>query len=100
MKTGLPIFFVLLLYLQQNHVAPSSQLPNFPDPAKMYEIPQSRQELKENLTYVCQLQYRWNLPIYLMPDDCLDRFQPNFVLLQLYYHYIRFSQVRIPPLNN
>lgn len=90
-KTGLPIFYVLLLYTQQ----PSAQQMPLLDASRIYEIPQSRQELKENLTYVVQMQYHLNIPIYLMPEDYIDRFQPNFVLLMLYYHYVRFSHVKI-----
>jgi len=87
-KTGLPYFYILFLYMQSS--------PEFlPDPQRMYELPQSRTELVENLNYVLQLQHKANIPIYLTPEDYLDRIQSSFLLLQLYYLYCRFNHVEM-----
>ena len=36
-----------------------------------------------------------NVPIYLTPSDYLTQYEPNFLMLQLYYIYCRFRNVRI-----
>ena len=41
------------------------------------------------------MHYKLNIPIYLTPDDYLDRNHPNFLMLQLYYLYCRFNHVKI-----
>ena len=35
------------------------------------------------------------MPIYLTPNDYINQYEPNFLLLQLYYLYCRFRHVRI-----
>lgn len=35
-----------------------------------------------------------NVPIYLTPNDYITQYEPNFLLLQLYYLYCRFKDVK------
>lgn len=35
-----------------------------------------------------------NIPIYLKPHEYLESFQPNFLLIQLYYLYCKFNKQR------
>ena len=36
-----------------------------------------------------------NVPVYLMPDDFLKYYEPNFLMLQLYYLFCGYSRVKI-----
>jgi hypothetical protein len=58
-KSGLPLFYIFFLYLTEENVKPKPEL--------FFEHPQNRAEYLSNLNYVVQLQYKFNLPIYLTP---------------------------------
>ena len=48
----------------------------------------------QNLSLVVQIQYRINVPIYLTPKDYVEHYEPNFLMLQLYYLYCKFKHVK------
>ena len=85
-KSGLPMFYIFYLYLTDETVRPKPEL--------FLEFAQNRAEFLSNLNYVVQIQYKFNLPIYLTPQDYLDQFEPNFLMLQLYYLYCKFKHVK------
>ena len=58
-QTGLPLFYILHLYIRDGNLKP--------DPAQIFEFPQSKQELHNNLTVLVQIQYKINGPVYLTP---------------------------------
>jgi len=83
-RSGMPLFYIFYLYLKEElHIKP--------DPSQFYEFPQDRAEQLNNLNYVVQIQYKINVPIYLTPQDYIDHFEPNFLMLQLYYLYCKFK---------
>jgi len=47
----------------------------------MYEYPQNRKEYLTNLTYIVRIKYHINVPIYMIPEDYLDLYEPNFLML-------------------
>lgn len=63
-KTGLPLFYIFYLYINDEKLKPRPEL--------FFEYPQNRAEYLSNLNYVVQIQYKFNLPIYLTPQDYLD----------------------------
>ena len=72
-KSGLPMFYIFYLYINEDKVRPQPNL--------FFEVPQNRAEFLSNLNYVVQIQYKFNLPIYLTPQDYLDQFEPHFLML-------------------
>ena len=85
-KSGLPLFYIFYLYINDDKTKPKPEL--------FFEYPQNRAEYLSNLNYVVQIQYKFNLPIYLTPQDYLDQYEPNFLMLQLYYLYCKFKHVK------
>lgn len=67
------MFYIFYLYLTDETVRPKPEL--------FFEFAQNRAEFLSNLNYVVQIQYKFNLPIYLTPQDYLDQFEPNFLML-------------------
>ena len=65
--------------------------PTQPDSRMMFLHPLNRQEFIHNQQYVQNIQYRNNIPIYLHPAEYLDNMMPQFMMLQLYYLWIKFK---------
>ena len=86
-RSGLPLFYIFYLYIKDENLRPN--------PAEFYEIPMNIEEVKSNLHLVCVIQGHINVPIYLTPNDYISQYEPNFLLLQLYYLYCRFRNVQV-----
>ena len=86
-RTGLPLFYIFYLYIKDENLRP--------DPGEFYECPFNMEEVKSNLHEMCVIQGQINVPIYLTPSDYITQYEPNFLMLQLYYIYCRFRNVRI-----
>lgn len=84
-QTGLPLFYIFHLYLKE------------PEPSTIYEYPHNRQEMLSNLNIVIQTQLRINSPVYLTPPEYLERFEPQFLMLQLYYLFVKFRHLKVEP---
>lgn len=86
-QTGLPLFYIFHLYVRDSQ----------PDPAQIYEYPHNRQEMLSNLNIVIQTQLRINSPVYLTAPEYLEKYEPQFLMLQLYYLFVKFRHIRVEP---
>lgn len=72
-QTGILPFYIFKLYVKEESFEPDSK--------NMYEYPQNRKEYLTNLTYIVRIKYHINVPIYMIPEDYLDLYEPNFLML-------------------
>lgn len=82
-QDGIALMCVLRLFVEDPQLRP--------DPAMMFQYPVNRQEYVHNLQHIHHVQYKNNVPIYLQPAEFLDSYQPQFLMLQLYYLYCKFK---------
>ena len=85
------MFYIMHLYLPQEMR---------PDPSNFYEYPQEEKEAHHNLIQTCQILSNINKPIYLMPNDILTFYEPDFLMLQLYYLYCTFHSSPMSPVTD